>query len=324
MKKSILLTMIAVILAVPVGAQTTKPATRSVSGKPVPAAQAVPVSPNEEIIKLTTAGMSEEIILAVVARTDKTKYDTSADALLKLKSAGVTQKVIAAILGVTPLATPSASVPAQGVSGASPAVNPTTQRLAVSLEQTSTQSVEGREAGIYLETAAGEVQLEPAVFSGGKTGNKFLGSITGLAKSSIKAVVRSEKANQRLQTAVPVFYFYFENKGAGLSNTGGMFTGFMNGASSPNEFVLARMKVDKNERSLVTSESWAFSDRSGVRSKDTVDIRVERVSTGVYKVTPQTSLTAGEYCFFYAVGNLDKDDTGKLFDFGVDPGAVTK
>ena len=36
--------------------------------------------------------MSEDILLGVVARTDKTKYDTSADALVKLKSAGVSDR----------------------------------------------------------------------------------------------------------------------------------------------------------------------------------------------------------------------------------------
>src|SRR5438093_1050088 len=70
---------------------------------------------NDELIKLALARMSEDILLSVVARTDKTKYDTSADALVKLKSAGVSDRVIAAILAVDP---PPAAA-------ASPAVPPT-------------------------------------------------------------------------------------------------------------------------------------------------------------------------------------------------------
>lgn len=279
----------------------------------VPAAAA---SANEEVIKLAKAGMTDEIILAVVAKTDRAKYDTSVDALLKFKEAGVSQRVIAAILGISTAPVSDQSTPAVGpVTGSAAG-----QRLEVSLAQTPTQSVEGIEAGIYWENSDKLIQLEPAVFSGGKTGGKFLGSITGLAKSSIKAVVRSEKAGQRIQTSTPAFYFYFENKSAGLSNTGGsgMFTGFLNGASSPNEFVLARMSVDRNERSIVTSESWAFSDRSGIRSRDTIEFSVERVRAGMYKVMPRTPLTSGEYCFFFAAGNLERSGGGKLFDFGVD------
>ena len=78
--------------------------------KPAAAAPAA-ASPNDELIKLAMAGMSEDILLATVAKTDKSKYDTSADALLKLKAAGVSQKVISAILGITPTP-PSAAAPA--------------------------------------------------------------------------------------------------------------------------------------------------------------------------------------------------------------------
>jgi hypothetical protein len=74
-------------------------------------------TPNDELIKLALAGMSEDILLGVVARADKTKYDTSADALLKLKSAGVTQRVMAAVLGL-----PSAPAP-PAVPSATPTVN---------------------------------------------------------------------------------------------------------------------------------------------------------------------------------------------------------
>jgi len=64
---------------------------------------------NDELIKLTTAGMSEEIILGVVAKTDKSAYDTSAEALVKLKAAGVSQRVIATVLGVNSSTSESAS-----------------------------------------------------------------------------------------------------------------------------------------------------------------------------------------------------------------------
>jgi hypothetical protein len=85
---------------------------------PPPSAQAPPSAdakkqsaptPNDELIKLAIAGMGEDILLAVIAKTDKAKYDTSADALLKLKSAGINERVMAAILGIPPPA--AAAVP---------------------------------------------------------------------------------------------------------------------------------------------------------------------------------------------------------------------
>lgn len=97
MKKLLGLLTLAVMLTLNPGAmavaQTAKPAAKTV--KP-----AVGANANDELIKLAAAGMSDDILLGVVAKTDKTKYDTSADALLKLKASGVSERVIAAILGL--------------------------------------------------------------------------------------------------------------------------------------------------------------------------------------------------------------------------------
>jgi hypothetical protein len=89
----------------------------AVVATPLQAAQAPPrasqpaqtPTANDELIKLAIAGMSEEILLGVVAKTDKTKYDTSADALLKLKAAGVSQRVLSAVLGIAPAIAPAAA-----------------------------------------------------------------------------------------------------------------------------------------------------------------------------------------------------------------------
>jgi hypothetical protein len=87
---------------------------------------------NDDLIKLAFAKMSEDILLGIVVKTDKTKYDTSADALLKLKSAGVSDRVIAAILGVD-LAPVSATVPAVPPTQSVPAPPPVRQRTATSV-----------------------------------------------------------------------------------------------------------------------------------------------------------------------------------------------
>lgn len=294
-------------------AQSTKPVSQSAAKKP-PA----PANANADLIRLAQAGMSEEILLATVAKTDKSRYNTSADALLKLKEAGVSQRVIAAILGVSSVSSTSSAKSEPAVSASR---DEQTKHVSVSMAQTPTRSADGsREAGIYLVQGNQFIQLEPSVYSGGKTGNKFGNAITTLIPKAEKVVVRSAKANQRLEEATPVFQFYFENRSAGLSNTGGVMGGFMNGASSPNEFVLIRMKVSKDEREVVIGKSWAFSDRTGVQSKDTIDFSMEKLRTGVYRVTPKQPLAAGEYCFFYAAGIAltAQSGMGKLFDFGVD------
>jgi hypothetical protein len=96
----------------------------------------------------------------------------------------------------------------------------------------------------------------------------------------------------------------------------------MAGASSPNEFVLAKMGQGKTERSLIVGEFGVFGASSGTRSEDTVDLKIDRLESGVYKVTPTLKLDTGaEYCLFYAAGAqaIGGGGAGKLFDFGIDP-----
>jgi hypothetical protein len=182
-----------------------------------------------------------------------------------------------------------------------------------------------REPGIYWDKGRDDthnlVALEPTVFSQGKTGGFLTSALTyGIKKINWKAVTRGNAANLHITDAQPTFYFYFESKGSGLGNTGG-FTGWLSGATSPNEFVLARMTSKSKDRELIVGEIGAFGGNSGTRSKDTVDLQIDRLSGGIYRVKASEPLEAGEYCFFYAGGvsalGAGGAGAGKLFDFGI-------
>lgn len=300
-------------------AQTAKPVAKPVVKK------AAVVSANDELIALAKLGMPEEILLAKVSETKAAgiKYNTSAEAIGKLQAEGVNQKVIAAIFGITaPISVPAPAAPSVTV------VMPAQQHVGVSLDQPSTQSVEGREAGIYFDDGSKQVMLEPNGFTSAKIGglNRFASIATyGIVSSKLKASVRSSKAMMRLQTRTPVFYFYFENKGSGLSNTGGTsVSGMMLGASSPNEFILGKFDVSKNDRSLIMMEAGLLAgESSGTSNKQFVEIEFRRLAPGVYEVKSKSPMDPGEYCFYYGGGMtaVTKAQTGKLFDFGIDPGA---
>ena len=121
------------VAAVLFGAAVTGPQQRPqtpIEKRSTDARPAAGQTANDDLIKLALARMSEDILLGVVAKTDKTKYDMSADALLKLKSAGVSDRVIAAILALdpAPAAAAAPAVPTQSV----PAPPPVRQRPATS------------------------------------------------------------------------------------------------------------------------------------------------------------------------------------------------
>ena len=274
---------------------------------------------NADVVMMVKAGLGEPVVVAAIKQAPKRSFTLSADGLVKLKAAGVSDNVIRVMLD------PSASidrVAPTAASPASPAPSP------VSTGSTPAPAADDptaeHEPGIYVDVDGPTrklVVLEPTVFSQGKTGGMFTSALTyGIKKAKWKAVVRGRAANQRLRSAQPVFYFYFEKKGSGLSNTGG-FTGWLSGASSPNEFVLAKMDQKSNARELIVGEFGMWGASTGTRSQDTIDLKIERLSAGVYRVSPAVPLRAGvEYCLFYAAGSQTTLSAGggKLFDFGID------
>lgn len=77
---------------------------------------------NADIIKLAKSGLSDELIIASVRKSEKTAFDTSVDGLVALKAAGLSDAVISVMMD--PKAPIEAPVPAPPVAAESkPATN---------------------------------------------------------------------------------------------------------------------------------------------------------------------------------------------------------
>jgi hypothetical protein len=254
---------------------------------------------NDDVMKMVQAKLADAIVTAKI-KSSACKFDTSTDALIKLKQAGVSDAVLAAMAegGAPPAAAGTPPPPPDPNDPKSP-----------------------HDSGIYYlrQDSGGRqmVLLEPSVYSGGKTGGMFKMAMTyGMSKAKWKAVVKGPHASLRVTEKHPTFYFYFEEKAGGLSQAGGM----NGGASSPNEFLLARMDVKSAERELVIGQVGMFGTSSGARSKDIVSVDVQKERPGVYKVQPQGDMEPGEYGFYYGGSTQAMGATGgKLFDFGINP-----
>jgi len=276
---------------------------------------------NADVVKMVQAGLGEALVVAAIRQAKRTAFDVSPEALMELKAAGVGETILAAMLDPAGAHTPDprlSSTPEVAVAAPAspPAGDPNDRRAS-------------HPPGIYIdlgETAPKLVALEPTVFSQGKSGGMFASAMTfGLAKAKWKAIVRGARAQLRTTLQQPSFYFYFEEKGSGLSSTGG-FGGWLAGASSPNEFVLVQMYEKSDRRELVVGEFNVFGSSAGTRSEDTVPVKIEKLAPGIYRVTPTEALGRGEFCFFYAAGGatFGGGTLGKLFDFGVDvPGTAS-
>jgi hypothetical protein len=179
------------------------------------------------------------------------------------------------------------------------------------------------DSGIYMYVEKNNVKrmngLERASYQGQKTGGIWGYALTGgIMKAKIKAVIPGPRASIRTGEQRPTFYFYFEEKSAGLGKSG--FGGQT--VSNPNQFSLLKLEVKKDNRETVTGKVGMASASSGTDEKAMVAFRSERLRPGVYPVIPTANLEPGEYCFLASAAGAPGAGAAAaidIFDFGVTP-----
>jgi hypothetical protein len=252
---------------------------------------------NDKVITLVKAGLSTSIIINKI-RASRTNFNTSTDELIRLKQVRIPDEIVAAMFDASSHAsTTTASLGAGDVSKADP-----------------NDPASAHEAGIYLlreiDGQKKMIQLEPSVSKQTKSGGFLASAMTyGIAKIKFKASLGGQNASLQVDTARPVFYFYFEVKAAGLSSS----TYY---ATNPNEFSLVKFDAKANTREVTVSQANAFGAQSGTMDKAARAFTSEKIAPGVYKVTPQVDLTEGEYGFYNGVG-AGPSGGAKIFDFGI-------
>jgi hypothetical protein len=262
---------------------------------------------NDTIIMMTAGGLGASVIVNKI-KTSKTNFNLSTSELLRLKQARVADEVINAMMQASPSTSPN--MPASG-SGNSAYVNPN-------------DPAAPHEPGVYvMQESNGKqqmVQLEASVYSQAKAGGFLKSSMTmGISKVKTRAVLAGANARLQLDNPRPVFYFYFEVKNSGLSNSGNVW---YSQSSSPNEFVLVKTEDKKNSRELIIGQANVFGAQAGTLDKYVHQFDYDKIAPGVFRVTPRNNLPDGEYCFFYAgsqaVGGYGYyGGSPKVFDFGV-------
>jgi hypothetical protein len=182
--------------------------------------------------------------------------------------------------------------------------------------------------GIYLYTKDHDgkpemIVLERAAYTGAKSGGMLGSALTyGIKNVKTKAVIAGAKSSIRVADTSPVFYFYFDDKQAGLGKT---YLGVGN-LSNPNQFALLKLEVKGPNRETVIGAYSSLGSSSREDTEAMVPFKSEWIRPGLYKVTV-SSIAQGEYCFL-ASGGAGKVTTGPhsgmmtttnaidIFDFG--------
>lgn len=252
---------------------------------------------NDEVISLSKAGLSNAIIVDKI-RSSKTNFDLTTDGLIRLKRAGITDDVVAAMLSAK-----------SGTS--SSGGNQVSASNKGSGDPNNPLSPHG--VGIYLYTETNGVrkmtELESNVVTQSRAGGMFGTAMTyGILKTKIKAKVPGVSANLQIPDTQPVFYFYLNEKDRTMSTVKYF-------PASVNQFQLVRFHVKDKGREVTVGKVNAFGGKHGISDEYLVEFSYEKVQDGIFKVTPKTSLTGGEYGF-YLLGT--GEGTGAtFFDFGV-------
>jgi hypothetical protein len=266
---------------------------------------------NADVVELSSIGLGDEAVIAKI-KTSSNQFQLTTDDMIALKKSGVSGAVIAAMLEASSGAAVSANAQ---MSGDSP------------------DPLIPHPSGIYLLASWAEPPkmqvLDPTTSNQTKTGGFFGYAMTGgLASMSFKTVIPNSAARVKSTLTRPTFYFYFDQANRSLSTDGQNAIWQSGTVTSPNEFSLVRFDVKKNSREAKVGKFNIGGAKAGVMDKDRIAFSYETVVPGVFKVTPDADLPAGEYGFLYSsttgggVGMAGMGaTTSKIFDFSI-PGTI--
>lgn len=241
---------------------------------------------NESLIQMKELGFEESLIISKIQSSD-VDFDSSISALSLLKKLGISSSVIS---------------------------------LVMEKSKSNTKS----KTGIYYLSNNKLKPILPSVFSTSNTNAVAQRMVSPLINSKVKSQLPKTQSNNVIYSRSPELTFVFdpETEADNMQSFQGQNPNFFNWwfriATSPNEFVLVKMRVreSKNLREVITGKNSAFTSSAGIDPKSSIPFSIEVLGNNKYKVTPD-NLEAGEYCFIYQ-GSLPYGRTNQsVFDFSI-------
>lgn len=250
-----------------------------------------PPMTNADVIKMVSAGLSEQLVVGSIRNAKARSFDTSADALIELKKNNVPDGVIAEMMRPATAASPAAMPVPPMMGGMRP-------RMVASGDPNDPN--QPHDAGIYLDMGESSkprlVRLsEPKVVGQSMGGLLKSAATMGLSGSTMNYRVRGGRAETRTAQTSPVFYFYG-----------------MDPEDSP--IIELRKKGDEREYTWMRMGSIV----TGVQTrgaKAAVPVKVDKIATDIYRVIPTASVKPGEYGF---PGGFMTGGVTSVWEFGVD------
>lgn len=248
---------------------------------------------NDDIQKLTSAGLPPAVIVAKIASSES-DFDTSVDALVALATGGVDGSVIEAMT-TAGVERQTARDIGQSTSG-----------------PTGFDTTPCHSAGVFFEQSDGALgELESTAYLSAKAGGLVSGLTAGAVTSRTLAVLRRTASPVRMTERSPVFWFCFDSSGNSFKLPG------ITDILEPQDLFLVPVKANakKDQRTWVRGrQDINRKDLMGT-PKGVVPMNYEAVAHGVYRVSPHNPLSKSEYAFYKGT---DAVTSRRAFAFGVD------
>lgn len=263
----------------------------------------------EQVISMSQAGVSDNVILSLLRKSNQ-PFDLTPEKIIELKKDNVSEVVIQTMLD--PKYVPPQ--PQALTVTLSPSVNPSGATIPVGATVTGDPDdpLIPHDSGIYIFAHGKMTELDRAAYQEHKITGAFAALITyGLAPTRIKAEISGAHAEIQTDDAAPVFYFYFDDKPAGLGKSQVVLL------SNPGQFVLVKLHSGPRNRELTVGSMELFGSSIGTDLKSQIPFKSKRVKPGLYKITLNHPLKQGEYCFFASAVNAGTAMPTDIYDFGV-------
>ncbi len=245
---------------------------------------------NQSVIDMKELGFSDDVIITKINSSD-CLFDTSINSLKILKEKGISNEIIIAIMEVN------------------------------KKDKENKQEQDNAISGIFYKEDGKLKKIYPTTFSGTKMNTLGTAFSYGIASTKIRSTMPRSTSQNIVKSTQPEFYFLFNssNIDASLSNW------WFSVASSPNQFVLVKLTPKRNSRELETGKVNIYAGTEmGVSEDASIKFKSSAINDSEFKVTPESVLEPGEYCFFYQ-GSIPMGGytNQAVFDFSIPSNAYS-
>jgi PDZ domain len=232
---------------------------------------------NQDVIDMTSLGLSDDVVIDKIHATEDTEFDTGISGLKALKAAKVSDAVIRAMINPHPATTPAKST---GLASSKAA------------DQRAPDEV-----GVYLIVQGQLAEMEPEIV-GWQTGGVLKRDVTlGLTKGHVNGKIMNPKSP--IQVSCPVVFAIRTPEG-----------------TSVTEYQLLRLDQKSNRREF-RAMTGGIIHASGGAERNSIPFEPKKIASRTWKISLNSLRQGEYGLLPPGVSSASISSNGKMYTFGI-------